>query len=392
MPRTASVVLGVAVVLAVRNIERLPWTAVYPATSAPQRTAPAPHLQTRRASLAAAVAVAVPLLAPEVTRAEDPSKEDYAFVRSTFAALQLDPKEPGTVAALERAELDFGKAIARFEGPLLQSGPPSQKLRQNRVDRGTLHQGRAQARINLNEIAGGTRRDLVEGAVKDFDAAIQTMEENFRDFPEPIYSEYPNDFIRRGLAKEELQNWKGAVEDYDRAITLMRPTDGRADVPLRGNARPVEGDGLGMNPMVLNFRGNALSRLERYTEALADYREAADIFENDRELRQASLSRANQALALFGASRDQDAVAVLRQVVRKDPGVTDAHVALAAAYWNGLGVDKDVSRAESEWAFACNNIDTGCRNYKDLEWVAKIRRWPPPLVSSLRNFLGKGRV
>ena len=51
-----------------------------------------------------------------------------------------------------------------------------------------------------------------------------------------------------------------------------------------------------------------------------------------------------------------------RQVVRNDPGVTDAHVALAAWYWaNGR-----VPEAESQWQFACEQIDSGCQAYKEL--------------------------
>ena len=36
-----------------------------------------------------------------------------------------------------------------------------------------------------------------------------------------------------------------------------------------------------MNPLVLNFRGNALSQLGRFREALQDYREATEIFRKD---------------------------------------------------------------------------------------------------------------
>ena len=39
--------------------------------------------------------------------------------------------------------------------------------------------------------------------------------------------------------------------------------------------------GLGVNPLVLNFRGNALSQLGRFREALQDYREATEIFRKD---------------------------------------------------------------------------------------------------------------
>ena len=62
-----------------------------------------------------------------------------------------------------------------------------------------------------------------------------------------------------------------------------------------------------MNPLILNFRGNALAQLARYDEAVEDYEEATQIFDADREVRQASLSRANTGLALFGAGREPEA-------------------------------------------------------------------------------------
>ena len=49
-----------------------------------------------------------------------------------------------------------------------------------------------------------------------------------------------------------------------------------------------EGDGLGMNPLILNFRGNALGQLRRYDEAVEDYEEATQIFDADGEARQLS--------------------------------------------------------------------------------------------------------
>lgn len=167
---------------------------------------------------------------------------------------------------------------------------------------------------------------------------------------------------------------------------------------------------MGMNPLILNFRGNALAQLARYDEAVEDYEEATQIFDADREaarraasggaqVRQASLSRANTGLALFGAGREPEAQLIMekarrprglgpcvKEVVRNDPGVTDAHVALAAWYWaNGR-----VPEAESQWTFACEKIESGCQAYKDMKWLKEIRRWPPPLVSLLENFLAKG--
>jgi len=312
--------------------------------------------------------------------APEPSAAELQEIAGAFAALSLDPSRPGGKAALEGAEETLGRAIARYEGP----------LQRPQEERAMLHMARARARVMQNDLAYGKRPEKAAEAVEDLDVAVGIMEEDFRRNPgKPLYSEYPDTLVRRALAKEELKRWEGAVEDYGRAILLWRPPPGRPDIPLRGNARPAEGDGLGVNPLVLNFRGNALSQLGRFEEALADYQEATDIFLNDGELRQASLSRANEALALYGAGRRSESVKTMQSVIRKDPGVTDMHVALAAVYW----ADGNVGRAESEWQFACENIDTGCQQYKDLTWVTEIRRWPLPLVDALRNFLkGAGAV
>ena len=39
-----------------------------------------------------------------------------------------------------------------------------------------------------------------------------------------------------------------------------------------------------MNPLILNFRGNALGQLRRYDEAVEDYEEATQIFDADGEV------------------------------------------------------------------------------------------------------------
>lgn len=41
-----------------------------------------------------------------------------------------------------------------------------------------------------------------------------------------------------------------------------------------------------MNPLILNFRGNALGQLRRYDEAVEDYEEATQIFDADGEVPQ----------------------------------------------------------------------------------------------------------
>lgn len=74
----------------------------------------------------------------------------------------------------------------------------------------------------------------------------------------------------------------------------------------------------------------------------------------DQEYLQASTSRCNEALALFGAEEDSEAVQIMEDVARRAPNVVDAHVALAVSYWSL----KDFARAEDEWRVACEGL--GC--------------------------------
>ena len=73
----------------------------------------------------------------------------------------------------------------------------------------------------------------------------------------------------------------------------------------------------------------------------------------------------------------------MRKVSRRAAGNADARAALAALYWaEGRGED-----AEREWEFACDRISVGCAKYRDEEWLANVRRWPPKMVRLMDDFL-----
>ena len=68
-------------------------------------------------------------------------------------------------------------------------------------------------------------------------------------------------------------------------------------------------------------------------------------------------ARANFALALYETGKRDDAVKVMRQIVRRQPAYTDMHVALAAHAYS----ENDLPGALKEWQFACTRIESGCR-------------------------------
>ena len=62
-----------------------------------------------------------------------------------------------------------------------------------------------------------------------------------------------------------------------------------------------------------------------------------------------------------------------------EPGWRAALAALL--YSNG-----NVAEAEEQWEQACAR-SVGCGRYKDLDYVRRIRRWPPKMVDKLDAFL-----
>ncbi|CAJ1432337.1 unnamed protein product, partial [Effrenium voratum] len=233
-------------------------------------------------------------------------------------------RRPGAREELEDAEEALSRVIEDF-----QQGASSQDVARVRM-------ARAQARIAINDSTGGKLPAKAEEAVQDYTEVVKLME---ADASSEGTFDYPNVFVRRALAQEEiaygrkdLKQWEAAAKDYSKAIDTWR-------------SRPVSETGLGVNPLVLNFRGNCYSQLGLYREALADYREATEIFLKDNEYSQAALSRCNEALALFGADEASEAVSIMEDVSRRDPNIADARIALAASYW----ASGDYVSAEDQW-------------------------------------------
>jgi len=298
---------------------------------------------------------------------EQPTQEEQANLGLAFLKLQ-----EGTAQSLGEAELAFSKAIARW-----------QVLGRPQAETAQLLIARAKARIERNELAGGTLKPLLEGAVVDITEAVKLIRtdkmvpallENGR----AAFQEFPDALVRRGLANEGLGRWTAAVEDYSEAINLW---GGEGNDFRPGEFS--EGGRLGVNPFVMNYRGNALSRLGRYEDAVADYHVAAQQFSAIRDSKQLSVSLSNEALALYGAGAFEEASVKMKNVLRRDPKNVDMHAALAAVYWGEGRADL----AETEWEFACNKSEEGCGRYKDFEWVRDVRRWPPALAEVLNRFL-----
>jgi len=305
--------------------------------------------------------------------AREPSEQQLTEVRRGFALMNT----VGTPNALEEAEGIFGRSIEQWKE--LQR-PPGETAQ--------LMVARATARTERNEKAGGKLRPLLELAVQDYSDAIAGMRADPRVAPvrqdgTAEYQEFPDAFVRRGLANEGLARWQAAVDDYTSAIGLW----GGAKNDFRKGEFSAGGR-LGVNPFVLNFRGNALCRLGRYTEAVSDYRMAGAQFGAVQDNSGILTSLTNEALALYGAGEPEEAFRVMLRVVRRNPKDADGHAALAAVYWQR----GEPVRAETEWQAVCERDEVGCSRYKDPTWVKDVRRFPPSLSSALDRFLRREAV
>jgi len=98
-----------------------------------------------------------------------------------------------------------------------------------------------------------------KGAIKDYTKAIELaapnyVQPNIIDYQEKDYYEYAAAYYNRGRAKRSLEDYKGAIADYTKAIELTPEF-----------------------VMAYNNRGNTKADLEDYEGAIADYTKAIEL-------------------------------------------------------------------------------------------------------------------
>lgn len=267
------------------------------------------------------------------------TEEDNNLVRMGFRDMDA--------MRFEAAEKEFSLALKRWND-----------LQRPRDEIVSLLKARANVLVDSKQF---------DRAIEDYNRAIELMAvDGEKSDGTAQYPEFPDAFVGRALAKEGLAQWADAITDYSKAITLWG--GGRGD---------------GVNPYVLTYRGNSLSKLGKFGEAIEDYRASSDLFLKQRDIARWSDAKANLALTLYAEDRTDESVKAMRDVLRRDAGYADMHVALATTLW-----DKgSYIQAIAEWDLVCNGIDVGCDKYRDLDWVTRVRRWPANLASKLEAFL-----
>lgn len=192
-----------------------------------------------------------------------PTDNDIQNVQTAFRDFDM--------RRLSEADKEFSTAIAKWR-----------ELNRPRDEIVSLLKARANVRLDNKQF---------ESAIADYNEALDMMSvDGEKEDGTGRYPEYPDTFVGRGGAKEGLADWKGALDDYNKAVSLW------------GGGR-----GEGVNPYVLTYRGNVLTRLNKYDEAVLDYSAASDRFNAMRDVPRYSDSRANLALALYETGKTDDA-------------------------------------------------------------------------------------
>ncbi|GIL59205.1 hypothetical protein Vafri_13885 [Volvox africanus] len=215
---------------------------------------------------------------------------------------------------------------------------------------------------------------LVDG--KNFPAAVQDFNAALALLPDKDLVTRARLLSGRALANEGLSDWEAALADYQRGMDLAAEA------------------GESLDPYVLNSIGNCLNSLGRWEDAREQYLASAAVFQQARGFRGrngstsprldgAIFASSNAALMRAQMGDTDGAVQEMVRIARRAPGSADMRAALAALYW-GQGRRQE---AEEMWEFACDRITVGCAKYTDLDWLGRIRRWPPLMVDRMADFL-----
>jgi len=185
----------------------------------------------------------------------------------------------------------------------------------------------------------------------------------------------------RALSYEGLDMFEEAASEYEASLALATSV------------------GADEDPYIVNSLGNCYNSLGRWKKARECYLKSGNLFQtaNSSMGKGGSLQKrldgsifAFSNAALMDAQLGEDDGAVikrLRDLSRRAPGSSDMRIALAVMYWTTGQDDK----AETEFEFACNSIAVGCAKYEDLDWLIKVRRWPPVMVQRMEDFLALRR-
>jgi len=196
-----------------------------------------------------------------------------------------------------------------------------------------------------DDAAGLSNRGNVRLVLGDVEGSIDDQNKAISLNPSEI-----DPYINRGIAEEALGLWSQAKKDYIFVISQ----DSK------------------------NF--SALYNLANVEGSTSQWEKARDLFAKAAlDNPGFAMARSSKALADFQLGNIDESEKELKKLIRRYPTFADARAALTALYWS----KGESGKAESNW-IAVIELDT---RYSDVEWLKKIRRWPPNPIKDLMNFI-----
>lgn len=172
----------------------------------------------------------------------------------------------------------------------------------------------------------------------------------------------PDVFIARGIALEKVDRWQDAINDYRTANQLLKTF-------------PFSKD----DATAISNIANAETGLGQWDLALKDFTRAA-------ELQSGFLApQIGRALVLYQLNRKDEALSFFSNLADDYPAFPDGLAAFAVMSFDPQNPNNNANNSEIKEAWkTALEIDS---RYLDLDWVRTIRRWPPKLCDQLQLFL-----
>ena len=279
------------------------------------------------------------------------------------SALALPPPAPASASPTEALQREATEAYELADFPRAYRAL-SRLCDEDPANRAKWLEGKAQVGVDLKQF---------QASVEDYTALLSPTDVN--GTLKPLDAGAAARFhAGRALAYEGQYRWAEALEDYQATLSLARA----------GNFAP--------DPYVVNSVGNCFASAGDWVGAREAYLESAALFQTSRGFRNgasttqrldgAVYASANAALAAAQLGDEAAAEFEFRNVARRAPNSADARAALAAL----LYASGRVAEAEEQWEQACTR-NVGCGKYRDLDYVKRVRRWPPTMVEKLEAFL-----
>ena len=198
---------------------------------------------------------------------------------------------------------------------------------------------------NPEDAAALSNRGNILLILGDPEAAIRDQTKAIEISPDDL-----DPYLNRGIAKEALQHWQDAADDYNWV--------------------------LNQNP----DNSSALFNLGNVMGSMGNWFEAERLFHNASYSRTGfAMARSSEALSIYQLGDLDLAEEKIRFLIRKYPLFADARAALSALLWRkGF-----IGEAESNWV-AASSLDI---RYQEKDWLLTVRRWPPNPTNDLMAFL-----